>query len=97
MAHRKIMVALCVVVSLCTIPLFMVVGKSFLPVDDRSEFQVTVKAPEGTSLAATLTIAERMARDLRAQPGVTATLTTIGSSQGGFASWPRLANRATIY
>src|SRR4029077_11725407 len=68
MAHRKSMVALCMAVSLCTIPLFMLVGKNFLPVDDRSEFQVTVKAPEGTSLAATLTIAERIARDLRAQP-----------------------------
>jgi hydrophobic/amphiphilic exporter-1 (mainly G- bacteria), HAE1 family len=97
MAHRKSMVALCVLVSLCTIPLFMLVGKNFLPVDDRSEFQVTLKAPEGTSLAATLTIAERIARDLRAQPGVTATLTTIGSSQGGFASVASAANRATIY
>jgi HAE1 family hydrophobic/amphiphilic exporter-1 len=97
MAHRKSMVALCVVVSLCTIPLFMLVGKNFLPVDDRSEFQVTLKAPEGTSLAATLTIAERIARDLRAQPGVTATLTTIGSSQGGFATLASAANRATIY
>ena len=55
-------------------PLFMLVGKNFLPVDDRCEFQVTAQAPEGTSLAATLTIAERIARDLRAQPGVTATL-----------------------
>ena len=59
------MVALCVVVSLSTIPLFMLVGKNFLPADDRSEFQVTLKAPEGTSLAATLTIAERIARDFR--------------------------------
>ena len=30
MAHRKSMVALCVVVSLCTIPLFMLVGKNFV-------------------------------------------------------------------
>jgi HAE1 family hydrophobic/amphiphilic exporter-1 len=86
MAHRKSMVALCVVVSLCTIPLFMLVGKNFLPVDDRSEFQVTLKAPEGTSLAATLTIAERMARDFREQKGVIATLTSIGSSSSSSPS-----------
>ena len=67
----------------------MVVGKSFVPNDDRSEFQVTVKAPEGTSLAATLTIAERMARDLREQKGVTATLTSIGSASGRLRhAWP---------
>ena len=97
MTHRKSMVALCVVVSLCTIPLFMIVGKNFLPVDDRSEFQVTVKAPEGTSLAATLTIAERMARDLREQTGVVATLTSIGSSSAGFATVASASNRASIY
>ncbi len=97
MAHRKSMVALCVAVTLATIPLFMMVGKNFLPVDDRSEFQVTVKAPEGTSLAATMTIAERIARELRAQPGVTATLTSIGSSSGGFVTTASASNRASIY
>ncbi len=97
MAHRKSMVALCLVVSLATIPLFMIVGKSFVPDDDRSEFQVTVKAPEGTSLAATLTIAERMARDLREQKGVVATLTSIGSASGGFVTVASGSNRATMY
>jgi HAE1 family hydrophobic/amphiphilic exporter-1 len=97
MGHRKSMVALCVAVSLTTIPLFMMVGKNFLPVDDRSEFQVTVRAPEGTSLAATLTITERIARDLREQKGVVATLTSIGSSSGGFVTLASASNRATIY
>jgi HAE1 family hydrophobic/amphiphilic exporter-1 len=97
MSHRKSMVAICVVVSLTTIPLFMIVGKNFLPVDDRSEFQVTLKAPEGTSLAATLTIAERMARDLGELNGVTATLTSIGSSSGGFVTVASASNRASIY
>ena len=97
MAHRKSMVALCVAVSVATVPLFMIVGKSFVPVDDRSEFQVTVKAPEGTSLAATLTIAERMARDLREQKGVVATLTSIGSVSGGFVTLAAASNRASIY
>ena len=97
MAHRKTMVAICLVVSVMSVPLFMIVGKSFTPVDDRSEFQVTVRAPEGTSLAATLTIAERMARDLRAQKGVVATLTSIGSSSGGFITSASASNKASIY
>src|SRR6266853_4956537 len=97
MAHRKSMVTLSVAVSLATVPLFMVVGKSLFPVDDRSEFQVTLKAPEGTSLAATLTIAERMARELREQKGVVATLTSIGTTSGGFAQLAGATNRASIY
>lgn len=97
MAHRKTMVALSVVVSLSTIPLFMAVGKDFAPTDDRSEFQVTLKAPEGSSLAATMTIAERIARDLRQQPGVVYTLSSIGSASGGFVTLAASSNRATIY
>jgi HAE1 family hydrophobic/amphiphilic exporter-1 len=58
---------------------------------------VTVRAPEGTSLAATLTITERIARDLREQKGVVATLTSIGSSSGGFVTLASASNRATIY
>jgi HAE1 family hydrophobic/amphiphilic exporter-1 len=98
MAHRKSMVAISVAVMLSTIPLFMLVGKSFVPTDDRSEFQVAVRAPEGTSLAATTTIAERAARDLRGLPGVIATLTSIGNNTSGFGGVSiGAANRASIY
>jgi HAE1 family hydrophobic/amphiphilic exporter-1 len=98
MAHRKSMVALSVAVMLSTVPLFMLVGKNFVPNDDRSEFQVTVRAPEGSSLAATTTVGERIARDIRGLAGVTATLTSIGSSSGGFGGIQVGAtNRASIY
>jgi HAE1 family hydrophobic/amphiphilic exporter-1 len=100
MSHRKSMVALCVVVTLSTVPLFMMVGKNFLPTDDRSEMQVSLRTPEGTSLAGTLTIAERIARDLRGFPEVTTTLTSVGitSGGGGFGgSSAASSNRASIY
>ena len=98
MAHRKFMVGLSVGVMLSTVPLFMLVGKNFVPTDDQSEFQVTVRAPEGSSLAATTTVAERIARDIRALPGVTATLTSIGNASSGFGgSLPGSINRASIY
>ena len=84
MAHRKTMVAISVAVVLSTVPLFMLVGKNFIPADDRSEFQANVRAPEGTSLAATVTITERIARDFRALPGVTATLTSVGIGSASF-------------
>ena len=91
MAHRKIMVALCVAVIFSIVPLFKVVGKSFTPVDDRSEYLVTVRTPEGTSLAATTNVMERIARDVRAQPGVIATLTTVGGGTD------RATNSGSIY
>ena len=98
MTHRKSMVAISVVVVLSTVPLFMLVGKNFIPNDDRSEFQASVRAPEGTSLAATVTIAERIARDIRALPGVTATLTSVGIGSASFTgSSAGEANSASIY
>ena len=81
MAHRWIVVVACVAVILSIVPLFMFVGKNFLPVDDQSQFEVNVRAPEGYTLSATSVLAERIAQDLRKLPGVTDTLTTIGGGQ----------------
>ena len=72
MAHRKTIVVLCVLVILSIVPLFMFVGKNFLPDDDQSQFNVLVRTPEGTSLAATTNLAERIAQDIRQLPGVAA-------------------------
>jgi hydrophobic/amphiphilic exporter-1 (mainly G- bacteria), HAE1 family len=98
MAHRKTMVAISVGVVLSSVPLFLFVGKNFLPEDDRSEFQVNIRAPEGSSLAATVTIAERIARDVRSLPGVSATLTSVGiASQSFTGSTGGEVNSAAIY
>jgi hydrophobic/amphiphilic exporter-1 (mainly G- bacteria), HAE1 family len=91
MAHRWVIVAACLIVIVSIVPLFMFVGKNFLPVDDQAQFEVNVRAPEGSSLAATATLAERIAGDLRKLPGVTDTLTTIGGGQ------QELVNVASIY
>jgi hydrophobic/amphiphilic exporter-1 (mainly G- bacteria), HAE1 family len=81
MKHRWVIVLACAIVIVSIIPLFMFVGKNFLPVDDQAQFEINVRAPEGFSLAATSTLAERVAVDLRKLPGVTDTLTTIGGGQ----------------
>ncbi|HEX7175375.1 MAG TPA: efflux RND transporter permease subunit [Pyrinomonadaceae bacterium] len=91
MAHRWAVVTLCVLVVLSTAPLFMLIGKNFLPVDDQSQFEVTLRAPEGSTLASTKTVTERIAKELRELPGVTDTLTTIGGGQ------QQLVNSANIY
>ncbi|HYV83983.1 MAG TPA: efflux RND transporter permease subunit, partial [Pyrinomonadaceae bacterium] len=91
MKHRWVIVAACVIVIVSIVPLFMFVGKNFLPVDDQAQFELNVRAPEGYSLANTSTLAERIAVDVRKLPGVTDTLTTIGGGQ------QEQVNVATIY
>jgi HAE1 family hydrophobic/amphiphilic exporter-1 len=78
MAHRWVVVVACLIVIISIVPLFMFVGKNFLPVDDQSQFELNVRAPEGSTLAATSALAERISADVRKLPGVSDTLTTIG-------------------
>jgi hydrophobe/amphiphile efflux-1 (HAE1) family protein len=62
------------------IPLGAKVPKGFLPKNDEAQFEVVVRAPEGTSLAATDIIGERIARKLRGWPVVDRTVVTIGDN-----------------
>jgi len=91
MGHRWLIVLLCVLVFISIVPLFMFVGKNFLPVDDQSQFEISVRAPEGYSLGATSQLLERIATDVRKTPGVTDTLITIGGGQ------QQVVNNGSIY
>ena len=53
MAHRAIVAGVAVLVLLSSVPLFMVANKNFMPQDDQSEFEVNLRAAEGTSLEST--------------------------------------------
>ncbi len=91
MAHRLLMVIACLLVIVSIVPLFMFVGKNFLPVDDQSQFEINIRAPEGYTIAATSALSEHIAEDVRKLPGVTDTLTTIGAGQ------QQQVNLANIY
>jgi len=65
-------------VLLSSVPLFMLANKNFLPNDDQSEFEVGLRAPEGTSLEATEIVANRIATHVRQLPEVAYTLVTVG-------------------
>ena len=56
------------------------VRKNFLPDDDQSEFEVKVRAPEGTSLEATFVLLDRISREVRGLSGVEYTLTSVADS-----------------
>jgi len=91
MAHRWLIVVICLLVFLSIVPLFMYVGKNFLPVDDQSQFEVSVRAPEGYSLSATSALMENIATEIRKLDGVTDTLVTVGGGQ------QQVVNSGSIY
>src|SRR5712671_5847601 len=91
MGHRWAIVLLSLLVIISTVPLFMLVGKNFLPVDDQAQFEINVRLPEGSTLSTTSALSERIAADMRKLPGVTDTLVTIGSGQ------QQIVNLANIY
>ena len=79
MSHRWAVVLVMVAVFLTTIPLGAVANKNFLPLDDESQFEVNVRAPEGSSLESTKTILDSIAKRVRELPEVETTLLTIGA------------------
>lgn len=91
MAHRWVIVTVCVLVFVCIYPLFKYVGKNFLPVDDQSQYEVSLRAPEGSSLGSTSQTFDRIATEIRKLPGVTDTLVTIGGGQ------QQVVNSGSIY
>jgi HAE1 family hydrophobic/amphiphilic exporter-1 len=92
MAHRAIVAAIAVLVLLSSVPLFMVANKNFMPQDDQSEFEVNLRAPEGTSLEATEVLTNRVANTVRQRlPEVDYTLVTVAGDPA------RTRNLGNIY
>jgi len=76
--QRRWVVALaCAAVMGSCVPVAKSLPGSFLPLDDKAKFQVTIRAPEGTSAEETLLIADRASALLRKLPGVTHILITV--------------------
>jgi HAE1 family hydrophobic/amphiphilic exporter-1 len=83
MRHRWAVVLICILTVASIVPLYKFVGMAFLPDEDESLFQVNVRGPQGTSLSATQSILDRIARDIREQiPGVENTLVLAGFGRG---------------
>jgi hydrophobic/amphiphilic exporter-1 (mainly G- bacteria), HAE1 family len=84
MAHRWAVVIVCIAVVAATVPIFKTLGVNFVPDEDESRFQVSVRLPVGSSLAATQSLLDRIARDIREQlPGVSDTLAIAGFGGAG--------------
>ena len=78
MRHRWVVVLLVIATIGSCVPLAGAADKGFLPRNDEAQFNVSVRTPEGTSLAATQIVGERIARQIRKLHEVESTLTTVG-------------------
>jgi len=82
MRHRWVVGILLVFTLAAILPLGRNVAKTFLPTEDESRFEITLRAPEGISVAQTMIHSERMGRAVREIPGVAHVLVTAGSPPG---------------
>jgi multidrug efflux pump subunit AcrB len=91
MSHRWVVVLACAATFGSCAPLAGAIPKGFQPENDLAEFEVNVRAPEGTSLTQTRLIAEGIAQQIRGYHEVEHTLLTIGNDA------QQTQNRANIY
>lgn len=83
MAHRGLVAVGAVLVLLSSVPLFQITKVNFTPEDDQSQFDVTMRAPEGTSLASMEVLANRLSTAVREIPEVEFTLVTVAGDAAG--------------
>jgi HAE1 family hydrophobic/amphiphilic exporter-1 len=94
MSHRWAVSILALLVMLSSITLFGAIGKDFLPQDDQSQMEITLRLPEGTSLEETDRVVREISEGLKRAlpPGVVDhELTTVGGDQ------QQRVNRASIF
>ena len=81
MRHRWVIVGASLFTLASMVPLAMVLSKGFMPPNDEANFEINLRVPEGTSLASTMILAQRVARETRKYHEVAFTLTTIGDNE----------------
>jgi HAE1 family hydrophobic/amphiphilic exporter-1 len=92
LSHRGLVALAALIVFLSSVPLALVANKNFMPTDDQGEFEVGIRAPEGTSLAGTEIFANRVASAIRAgAPEAEFTMVTVADDAA------RTPNVATVY
>lgn len=95
--HRLAMVGLSLgtfIVALM-MPRFGLVGVSFVPIDDKSEFNLQLETPPGSNLEYTRRKAEEVGALLRTHPEIRYTYATLGGTQTGAVDEGKIYVRMT--
>ena len=83
LARRARMAVYGLLIMISMVPLFMFLGKDFMPADDTGLYQVNITAPEGTSLGMMKQIFAQVETETRQLPHVKNILSSIGTGTGG--------------
>lgn len=83
LARKGLVVLVSVAIIAATVPIGMATGFSLIPRDDQSEYEITVRTPEGYTLEQTERVVEELERRVRALPQTRDIFTTIGSLATG--------------
>ena len=83
MAHRTAVMILAVVIGLASVPFYQGIGREFVPTDvDEAEFNISILAPEGASLASMRSAMDLAEHEIEAVRGVRDVLITTGGFAG---------------
>jgi HAE1 family hydrophobic/amphiphilic exporter-1 len=77
-----VIVVTSIAVVLTSVPLMKMVGKTFLPQDDQSEFEIGIRSPGGFTLAETSRTMAEIENRLWGLRGVTTVMSSIGDQTG---------------
>ncbi|RYX86794.1 efflux RND transporter permease subunit [bacterium] len=77
LGRRWLIMVICGLTLAATPTLYSMAPFNFLPEDDESQFQISARAPEGTSIERTTDIGNRMTQAIGKIPGVQYTLLTL--------------------
>ncbi len=81
MRHRALVVGLAVL-TIAAIPLMgRFVGTAFIPEDDRGDFEINIKTPQGYTLEHTDAIVREIEREVRALPAIAHLTVNVGSPE----------------
>lgn len=92
MRHRLLIAALGIVTMAATVPLFRMVRQEYLPTNvDESEFEMSINAPEGTSLSSMEAVLDRVYQELNGMPGIKHMVCLVGTG------YLQAVNSARVY
>jgi hydrophobic/amphiphilic exporter-1 (mainly G- bacteria), HAE1 family len=78
--NRALILGLAAVVIATSIPLYSIVRQEYIPTNvDEGEFEMSISAPEGTSLSAMQQVLDRVYAELKGMPGVRHVVTIAGA------------------
>ena len=86
LAHRRGVMTIFLALLVATVGIFRVLPQTFLPIEDRGRFITAIRAPEGSTIAYTRAVLDKVEKALLATPEVDTFFAAVGIGFGAPAS-----------